>query len=106
MAEYVKLTKKDVDFPKCCQFFLTELLQFINDGNVKDSTQVEKIVDVMDMPYCYDVIEMVIKTIKHKGYTVQIPAYKKEVTDNGTLFKYKWKISKNVTYNNVDDLPF
>ena len=104
MNEYKKLTKDDVNFPKCCYFFINELLNYLSSID-ENKIQFEKIVESTEVPYCYDVISMVIKTLKSKGYIAQIPAYKKEKNESGTLFRYKWKISKEIKCTG-EDLPF
>ena len=99
--QYKKITKEDIDFPKCCKFFISNLDEEIKATNL-DKNDLEVLI-YSSYPYCYDVFSLVTKTYKKKNILVKTPTYKTSEENGKKTYIYKFEISK---IDNSDDLPF
>ena len=86
MGEYKKITKEDVDFPRYCHFFIKEIIESLDEYDIKDPGD-----------------ELVVRTFERRGYDVRIPTFHMEKRDGTKFYTYKWKFRK---LPNVEDLPF
>ena len=94
MGEYKKITKEDVDFPRYCHFFIKEIVESLDEYDIKETSQ---------YPYCYEAFELVVRTFERKGYDVRIPNFHMDKRDGTKFYTYKWNFRK---LPNVEDLPF
>ena len=105
MGEYRKITKDDVDFPAFCLFFIKRIMANIEEAEEGNpiSWRLTIEINTEDYPYCYDAFELVIRTIKWKGYETRIPNFHREKREGlPDMFHYQWVIEKK----KLDDLPF
>ena len=108
MGEYKKITKDDVNFPAYCLFFIKRILANIKEAELDDETTLTLQIDTAEFPYCYDAIELIVRTIIRKGYYTRIPGYKRlKKEGDPDVFQYKWTIRKLKKKDiSCDDLPF
>ena len=102
---YKKTTRDDVDFPRYCYFFIKELMESIEDNEIVDpGDELEVSLETSQYPYCYDALELVVRTFERKGFHTRIPTFKVNTEeDNTKVYVYKWELKK---VNPCDDLPF
>lgn len=104
MGEYKKTTKNDINLPSYCLFFISSLQKELNDTDFEVYDELELEIGTTKFPYCYEALELVIKTFKRKGYIIGTPTFRQIIDENGERkWIYKWLIS---LINNDDDLPF
>ena len=104
MGEYKKITKCDVDFPAYCLFFIKRILANIDESNMDEDTTMTLIITTPDHPYCYDALELVMRTLDRKGYNTRLPGFKRDKAEGKPdMFTYRWTIKKA---KKCDDLPF
>ncbi len=104
MGEYKKITKEDVDFPRYCHFFIKEIIESLDEYDIKDpGDELDLEIETSQHPYCYEAFELVVRTFERKGYDVRIPTFHMVKRDGTKFYTYKWKFRK---LPNVEDLPF
>ena len=104
MGEYKKITKEDVDFPRYCHFFLKEIIESLDEYDIKDpGDELDLEIETSQHPYCYEAFELVVRTFERRGYDVRIPTFHMEKRDGTKFYTYKWKFRK---LPNLEDLPF
>lgn len=104
MGEYKKITKEDVDFPRYCHFFIKEIVESLDEYDIKDpGDELELEIETSQYPYCYEAFELVVRTFERKGYDVRIPNFHMDKRDGTKFYTYKWNFRK---LPNVEDLPF
>jgi len=104
MGEYKKTTKKDVDFPNYCLFFIREIIDSLDEYDIHDpGDELQLEIETSQHPYCYEAFELIVKTFERKGYDVRIPTFKLEKKDGSKTYVYKWNLVK---LPNVEDLSF
>ena len=104
MAEYKKITKEDIDFPKYCLFFIRKIQEAI-DKSKSDLSYVEflKVEVETTYAYCSEAFDLIAKTFTRKGLEMRTPTYKMNKVDGIPHYLYNWGVRKEVDY---DDLPF
>lgn len=103
MGEYKKITKEDIDFPRYCFFFIKEIMDSLEEYEIKDvGDELDLEIETPNHPYCYDAFKLIIKTFERKDYRVKFPSFHTDVQDGVKSYNYKWNIKK-INYN---DLPF
>lgn len=102
---YKKITRDDVDLPRYCFFFISEIQDSLDEHDIKDpGDELELTIETSSHPYCYDAFALVVKAFERKGYQTRIPTFKVEKgEDESKLYVYKWNLKK---LNPCDDLPF
>lgn len=104
MAEYKKITKEDVDFPNYCFFFIKEIMDSLDEYDIKEpGDELTLEIETVTYPYCYDAMALIMKTFERLGYDMKVPTYKMSKEDDIKTYTYKWRIVKSP---NLDDLPF
>ena len=104
MGEYKKITKKDIDFPNYCFFFIKEIKESLDEYDVNDvGDELTLELTTSKYPYCYDALELVARTFKRLKYSMSTTAYKTSVKDGVKKYTYTWKITK---IGEFDNLPF
>lgn len=109
MGEYKKVCREDVDFPNYCYFFISEMIDSLQEYDItNEGDELSLEIETHDHPYCYDAFELIVRTFKRKGYNTNVPTFKLEYKDDIKTYTYKWKIVKGKEKSecNVDDLPF
>lgn len=107
MIEPIKTVKSREAFIKYTKYFITELLDSINNNNLKEGEELDVDFETYTLPYYYEGIVLIDKTLEVKGYTTRLPTYRTDVDDEGNVFyRYKWTIKKLKMYDSNDDLPF
>jgi len=102
MAEYKKITKKDIDFPRYCLFFIRNIQDCINKNVMDDEEPLELNVETT-YPYCSDAFDLIVKTFERKGINVNIPSFKISYKFNVKYYTYRWRLR---IAKELDDLPF
>lgn len=104
MGEYKKTTKDDIILPKYCHYFISEIIDSLDEYNIKDpGDELTLEIETSQHPYCYDALELVVRTFKRKRYDTKIPSFHIENKDGKKTYMYKWKLIK---LSDIDDLPF
>lgn len=107
MAEPIKTVKSREAFIEYTKYFITELLDSIKDNNLKEGEELDVRFETYSLPYYYEGIVLVDKTIEAKGYMTRLPTYHTDLDEDGNVFyRYKWTIKKPKIYDSNDDLPF
>jgi hypothetical protein len=101
--EYHKTTKDDIDFPGFCLYFIRELLESVEEANLKDNEELEVSITSYEFPYCSDAFSLVSRTLARKGFSCTMPTFKIEMDGKLKGYNYKWIIKPLGAY---DDLPF
>ena len=102
--EYKKITKEYIDFPRYCYFFISEIQDSIDENSIKDvGDEIEIEIETTGHPYCYDALELIVRSFVRKGFDTRIPNYRMEKNNVERKYIYKWKLVKTP---NIDDLPF
>ena len=95
------MTNEDIYFPDYCLFFINEIMESLVENDITDpGDELDLELETHNYPYHYDGLNLVIKTLRKKGYTMSIPSYKRG-TDN--KMTYNIVVIKNGEF---DDLPF
>lgn len=104
MGEYKKITKEDIDFPNYCLFFIKEIIDSLEEYDIKNpGDELSLEIETTQHPYCYDAFELIAKTFNRKGYDMKIPTFKLKNENGIKTYTYKWKILK---IQDSYDLPF
>ena len=104
MGEYKKITKEDVDFPRYCYFFIKEIIESLDEYDIKDpGDELDLELETSQYPYCYEAFDLVMRTFERKGYESKIPTFHMVKKDGLKTYIYKWKFKK---LPDVEDLPF
>ena len=104
MAKYKKITKDDIDFPNYCFFFIKEIIDSLEEHDIKEpGDELTLEIGTHEYPYCYDAMALIVKTFERMGYNTRTPTYKLTKEDDIKTYTYKWKLVKSP---NLDDLPF
>lgn len=103
-SSYKKITRKDIDFPNYCYFFIKEIMDSLEEQGIKNpDDELSLTLETYYHPYCYDALMIIVKTFERMGFYVKIPSYQMDIEDGVRLYTYKWHFKKKP---NLDDLPF
>ena len=104
MGEYKKITKVDINFPKYCHFFISEIIDSLERNDISNpGDELDLEIETSEHPYCYEAFELIVRTFERKGYDSRIPTFHMEKKDGQKVYTYKWTFKKLA---NVNDLPF
>ena len=106
MGEYKKTTKNDIDLPNYCLFFIEKIQKQLAKVDFDKHRNAEIFINTSSHPYCYDALELIVRTFTRKGYRLNIPTYKLILKGGKKSCEYKWVIEKKNDCNDCDDLPF
>lgn len=103
MGNYHKVTKNNIDFPKYCYYFISEIIDSLEENEIENpGDELSLEIETPQHPYCYDAMELIVRTLQRKGYSTRIPNFSMKIIDGVKNYIYTWKIIK--TSN--DGLPF
>ena len=106
MEKYHKITKEDIDLPNYCYFFISEIIDSLKENDISNvGDEIEIVIESFGHPYCYDGINLVVKTFRRKGFELNFPHYMLSKEDGKKLFPYTWVLTLKKK-SDYKDLPF
>lgn len=102
MAEYVKRTKENTDYPNANLWFVKNIKDKLASKNWNRLSSIKDEIVVLisdDYPYCYDTISLISKTFSDSRWEFKMTKY--EMQDNPSTYKknpkwyvYTWRMTK------------
>jgi hypothetical protein len=106
MEEYIKTTKKDINFPLFCLLFIKEIQKAIDNWDDGDYYEPIVVQIKIPCPYCSEAFKLIEKTFERQGLIMAPVSFTTSKENGLKYYKYKLKFSYWSFNGSYDELPF